>query len=432
MLGHQSVRTGAVVQEMPCRVVQAQCAAVQLQGQQQREVCKLDQQILRRKRVELGIRGLRPKSLDDADRDVGVFGKHPELAEAQPLLRIEQVQRRVDDLGDRAQPILVAHILGGIERHQAACVEAAGEIGDGAIQRHAPANALLEEAVGELQELRPFAETGGHLAEHHGLVDDLISWQIPAEQRARFAALHGVHHLACGLIGQHRVEPGGDQPRGVAPAVEERVEMRALPDIVDNQQDSPIAEHRVQGRTKALKGRCFWGLAGQQRDEIGQQRLHPAAALFAQFDPQHAVEVGVLDVRIMGQRLGQRGLAVAARTAQCRGDRHSIALAIQQLLFERLELPRPRDEVGRRFRRHHRHAGGAARHFQNPEEVGAALRDGEIVEVAEPAGHRRQIVDAGPAHRQHGLALLPGQPDLPAHYPAGQSFRRHHQNEMLQ
>ena len=51
-------------------------------------------------------------------------------------------------------------------------------------------------------------------------------------------------------------------------------------------------------------------------DEDREQAL----GLLAEFGPQDAVEIGVLDVGIAGERLGERRLAVAARAAQRRGD----------------------------------------------------------------------------------------------------------------
>ena len=78
--------------------------------------------------------------------------------------------------------------------------------------------------------------------------------------------------------------------------------------------------------------------------------------LFAKLGPEDAVEIGVLDVLVVGQRFGERGLAVAARAAQRRRDGDRVALGVEQFALKRLELHRTLNEVRRRLRRHHRHA----------------------------------------------------------------------------
>ena len=55
-------------------------------------------------------------------------------------------------------------------------------------------------------------------------------------------------------------------------------------------------------------------LAGQQGDEVGKGRDQPLW-LLAELSPEDPVEKSVLDVRVMGERLGERRLAIAASAA---------------------------------------------------------------------------------------------------------------------
>jgi hypothetical protein len=64
----------------------------------------------------------------------------------------------------------------------------------------------------------------------------------PRESSApRLSHRHGVDLQGHGRSRQHVVEAGGDEPRGAAPAVQERLEVPLFPDIVDDEQDSPVA-----------------------------------------------------------------------------------------------------------------------------------------------------------------------------------------------
>ena len=110
-------------------------------------------------------------------------------------------------------------------------------------------------------------------------------------------------------------------------------------------------------------------MISMRSDDDGEQ----VVGLFAKLHPEDAVEIGVLDVRVVGQRLRKRGLAIAARAAQRRRDGDRVALGVEQLVLQRLELRRALHEIRRRLRRHHRHALLRARPFQHPHQRLAML-----------------------------------------------------------
>jgi hypothetical protein len=135
----------------------------------------------------------------------------------------------------------------------------------------------------------------------------------------------------------------------------------------------------------------------------------------------------------MGQRLGQRRLAVATSATQRGGDGcDGVALCVEQTPFERIELFRTVDEIRRRLRRHHRHALLPALILQDADEGSLLLRNLEIVNVAEPARRFAQITQAQPLHRADRLALLTGEPNLAPDVRAFERSRGDDANEMLQ
>jgi hypothetical protein len=131
------------------------------------------------------------------------------------------------------------------------------------------------------------------------------------------------------------------------------------------------------------------------------------------------------------QRSGERGLAVAAGAAQGRRDADSIALGVQQPALQAIELQGARHEVGRRLRRHHRHAPGPAFVLQDALQGAPVLGDVEVVDMADPARQLGEIDELRSLDGQDGLALLARQPDLAPYHRARQGLRRHHQDEML-
>jgi hypothetical protein len=54
--------------------------------------------------------------------------------------------------------------------------------------------------------------------------------------------------------------------------------------------------------------------------------------------PENAVEGSILNVGVMSEGLGQRRLAVATGATQRGGDGDSIAIGVEQLLFQRVEF----------------------------------------------------------------------------------------------
>ena len=137
-----------------------------------------------------------------------------------------------------------------------------------------------------------------------------------------------------------------------ASAVQERAQILLAPDIIDDHQDAAVAQRlaeRSGGGGDGLKPRRR---AGENRNEVGDDG-EQVVGLLAEFDPQHAVDIGILDVGIVRQRLGKGGLAVAARALERHRMGHYVAFGIEELLLERAEFTGARHEVGRRLRGHH-------------------------------------------------------------------------------
>ncbi len=98
MLGQQAIFAGLILQEVANRIVKPQNAPIEIEIEKQREIVKPAQQILGFKLDEAA--GLGPKPRDDANRDVGVFGKDAELAKTRALVLIEEVEADPDRAGD--------------------------------------------------------------------------------------------------------------------------------------------------------------------------------------------------------------------------------------------------------------------------------------------------------------------------------------------
>ena len=177
------------------------------------------------------------------------------------------------------------------------------------------------------------------------------------------------------------------------------------PCVVDDEQDAALAQRLAKlrgGGVEAFERRAF---AGERFDEIGDDG-EQIAGLFAEFHPEDAVEIGLDDVRVMGERLGERGLAVAARPAQRRRYRYRIAQRRSRAsAFSAPNSSRAMHEIRRRFGHHHRHAlllAGQPQHAQQSHEM---FRLAEVVNVAKPARHSGKI--EVPARARARLLCLP-------------------------
>ena len=83
------------------------------------------------------------------------------------------------------------------------------------------------------------------------------------------------------------------------------------PGVVDHHEDPAVAERLAELRRGGVDRLQARPLAGQEHDEVGEGRDQPLG-LLAELGPQDSVEIGVLDVGVVGERLGERRLAVAA------------------------------------------------------------------------------------------------------------------------
>jgi hypothetical protein len=94
--------------------------------------------------------------------------------------------------------------------------------------------------------------------------------------------------------------------------VQEGHEVPTVPDIVDDEQEAAIAECLAQRGLGAVDGgEVAAPLRIDQADDVGDRRDDAAAALLTKFNEQRAVEVGVANVAVVGERASERGLAVA-------------------------------------------------------------------------------------------------------------------------
>jgi hypothetical protein len=80
-------------------------------------------------------------------------------------------------------------------------------------------HAFTQEAVDQLEQLHPLAQTASEVAQRLGLGEDLFSGQTRRQQLARFVTTHRIDWLSERIGGKHVTEPRRDQPRGVGPAL---------------------------------------------------------------------------------------------------------------------------------------------------------------------------------------------------------------------
>ena len=117
------------------------------------------------------------------------------------------------------------------------------------------------------------------------------------------------------------------------PALQEGSEVLLAPGVVDDQKNAPVAERLAELRRSRVYCVEPRPLASQEHDEIGEGGDEPLR-LLAKLGPENAVEIGVLNVGVVGERLGERRLAVAARAPERRGNRcDGVAPGVEELVF---------------------------------------------------------------------------------------------------
>ena len=192
-------------------------------------------------------------------------------------------------------------------------------------------HAVAQEAVDELQKLRPFAEPLRQAPRAPAFApppDPSASprTEATAPRPPPWRPLPGAR-----LSRQNIIAARGDEPRGVAPALQEGAQILLAPGVVDDEKDAPVAQRLAELGGGGVQVFEAGPLAAQDLDEVrddGEQVF----GLLAKLGPEDAVEIGVLDVRVVGQRFRKRGLAIAARAAQRRRDGDRVALGVEQLL----------------------------------------------------------------------------------------------------
>ena len=166
---------------------------------------------------------------------------------------------------------------------------------------------------------RPFAKPGGKLLQARAFAGRRAWRQSVRQQGQGLAPLHRVDLLANGVLRQDAVDPGGDQTHAMAPALQEGPQVLLPPGVIDHHQDAAVAKRLAELCRGGVQGLEVRTLARERRDEVGDDR-DQLSRLLTQFGPQDSVEIGVLDIGVAGERLGERRLAVAAGAAQRRGD----------------------------------------------------------------------------------------------------------------
>lgn len=81
--------------------------------------------------------------------------------------------------------------------------------------------------------------------------------------------MHGVDVFAGGGAGQDAVIARDDQPRRVAPALQERLEVPPAPGVVHHKQDAALAQGFGERRARRMERREPRRRAGQADDEVG-------------------------------------------------------------------------------------------------------------------------------------------------------------------
>ena len=214
--------------------------------------------------------------------------------------------------------------------------------------------------------------------------------------------------------------------------MQERRKVLDAPGIVDHQQAAPIIERVGQRGLGGVDGAEAGARAGEGLDQVGDA-ADQIVGLLAQRDAQDAVAERVLDVAVVAQRIGERGLPVAAGAAQRRGDGHRLALRVEELALERVELLGARDEaLGQRIG-HERHALLAGRPLEHLDQPRATLGNVDVVAMRalHPARQVREVELARAGDRRDPPALLARELPFPRHVGRAQRGRRQHQHDML-
>jgi hypothetical protein len=301
---------GPGAQKLTHGVVQAKETLSEIALEQQREIEQFSQQVLR-----LEIRKtarLRPKACDDPDGNVRILGEDSKLAEPLAFGRGQKIEADADR---ERHSVGALRLVAGIKNSEALRVESLVRRRDRDGQRLATVDAIAQKTVDGLEQERPLAEPSCQAFQARAFPRRLIPRQSARQQTERLVSPHRVDLLGHSLFRQHAVDPRRHQPEAMPAAPQEGLEVRLAPDVVDDHQNPAVAQGLAQLRRSRIERLELRPLAGEQSDEVGEGR-DQALGLLAEFGPEDPVEIGVLDVGVARERLGERRLAIAAGAAQ--------------------------------------------------------------------------------------------------------------------
>jgi hypothetical protein len=83
--------------------------------------------------------------------------------------------------------------------------------------------------------------------------------------------------------------------------LQERLEVLLAPSVVDDEKNAAVAERLAELRRRCVDRLQVRPLAGQEHNEIGKRHDEPLR-LLAELGPKNPVEIGVLNVGVVGER----------------------------------------------------------------------------------------------------------------------------------
>ena len=120
------------------------------------------------------------------------------------------------------------------------------------------------------------------------LKHNLLFWQAPGEECARFVRAHGVDLLPLRALGDDFAEARGDESRSLAPGVAEGAQILFAPGVVDNEKDAPVTQRFAELGGGGIQVFEAGALAVQDFDEVSDDR-EQVIGLLAKLDPENAV-----------------------------------------------------------------------------------------------------------------------------------------------
>jgi hypothetical protein len=257
-----------------------------------------------------------PVAGQHVQRDVDVLTEHGQFQEPVPLTGAQPGQAHLDGRCDRTvTAVRVGHVQGGDSvgrqliadvRQRLGGVGAVGGVGAGS-------------TADQTQQHRPPPRRGQQLV-HQGVGH---AGEPGGQQLTALASGHRVHLDARRTGRQDTVLAGGHQPHHVWGADEERFQLGAGPDVVDDQQHPPPTQHPPEvgaGQQRVGVQGLVPGHGGAHVvDPVGQVR---AGSVLPEGHPHHPVAECLPGPDVVDQHPGQSGLPEPARTRQPRRHAH--------------------------------------------------------------------------------------------------------------